>query len=108
MAEFRTDEVRRRYRRKLGLRERIGSGHYLYEIVSPAGTRIGRTALPRGRAPIGKPLRAEIAQQFRVPASDWDSLIDCRLSAQHGPPALVVNQIGDETAPQGPISASIS
>ena len=82
MAEFGTDEVRRRYRHKLGLRERIGSGHYLYEIVSPAGTRIGRTALPRGRAPIGKPLRAEIARQFRVSASDWDGLIDCRLSAE--------------------------
>ena len=48
MAEFKTDEVRRRYRHKLGLRERIGSGHYLYEIVSPAGIRIGRTAMPRG------------------------------------------------------------
>ena len=32
MAEFGTDEARRRYRHKLGLRERIGSGHYLYEI----------------------------------------------------------------------------
>ena len=52
MAEFRTDEVRRRYRHKLGLRERIGSGHYVYEIVSPSGIRIGRTILPRGRAPI--------------------------------------------------------
>ena len=82
MAEFGTDEARRRYRHKLGLRERIGSGHYLYEIVSPAGTRIGRTALPRGRAPIGKPLRAEIARQFGIAANDWDDLIDCRLSAE--------------------------
>ena len=81
MAEFRTDEVRRRYRRKLGLRERIGSGHYVYEIVSPSGVYIGRTLLSRGRAPIGKPLRAMIARQFRVRASDWDDLIDCRLSA---------------------------
>ena len=82
MAEFRTNEARRRYRHKLGLRERIGSGHYLYEIVSPAGTRIGRTALPRGRAPIGKPLRARIARQFGIPAGDWDDLIACRLSAE--------------------------
>ena len=82
MAEFGTNEVRQRYRHKLGLRERIGSGHYLYEIVSPAGTRIGRTALPRGRAPIGKALRARIARQFKVPARDWDDLIDCRLSAE--------------------------
>lgn len=82
MAEFRTDEVRRRYRRKLGLRERIGSGHHVYEIVSPGGVHIGHTLLPRGRAPIGKPLRAKIARQFRVPARDWDDLIDCRLSAE--------------------------
>lgn len=82
MAEFRTNEVRRRYRYKLGLRERIGSGHYLYEIVSPGGIRIGRTALPRGRAPIGKVLRARIAQQFGIAARDWDDLIECRLSAE--------------------------
>ena len=82
MAEFRTDEVRRRYRRKLGLRERIGSGHYVYEIVSPEGVHIGHTLLSRSRAPISKPLRAMIARQFRVPASDWDDLIDCRLSAE--------------------------
>ncbi len=82
MAEFRMNEVRQRYRHKLGLRERIGSGHYLYEIVSPGGIRIGRTALSRGRAPIGKRLRARIARQFGIAASDWDDLIDCRLSAE--------------------------
>ena len=82
MAEFRTDEARRRYRHKLNLRERISAGHYVYEIVSPDGHYIGRTVLPRGQARIGKPLRAEIARQFRVPASDWDDLIDCRLSAE--------------------------
>ena len=82
MAEFRTNEARRRYRHKLGLRERIGSGHYVYEIVSPNGVRIGHTALPQGRAPINRPLRAMIAQQFRMPARDWDDLIDCRLSAE--------------------------
>ena len=82
MAEFRTDEVRRRYRHKLGLRERIGSGHHVYEIVSPGGSYIGRTVLSRGRATIGKPLRAEIARQFGIAASDWDELIDCRLSAE--------------------------
>ncbi len=82
MAEFRTDEVRRRYRYKLGLKERIGSGHYVYEIVSPRGTHIGRTLLPRGRTPIGRALRAMIARQFDIPARDWDDLIDCRLSAE--------------------------
>lgn len=82
MAEFRTNEVRRRYRHKLGLGERIGSGHYVYEIVSPSGTYIGHTFLSRGRAPISKPLRARIARRFGVPASDWDDLIDCRLSAE--------------------------
>ena len=82
MAGFRTNEVRRRYRHKLGLRERIGSGHYVYEIVSPGGAYIGRTVLPRGRAPIGRALRAKIAQQFGIAAADWDDLIDCRLSAE--------------------------
>ena len=56
MAEFNTDEVRWRYRRKLGLRERRGSRHYVYEIVSPGGTYIGRTVLSHGRAAIGRPL----------------------------------------------------
>ena len=82
MAEFNTDQVRWRYRRKLALRERRGSRHYVYEIVSPAGTYIGRTVLSHGRAPIGRPLRARIARQFDIAASDLDGLIDCRLSAE--------------------------
>ena len=82
MAEFKTSEVRQRYRWKLGLRERRGSGHYVYEIVSRKGTYTGRTVLSRGRAGIGRPLRALIARQFDIPASDWDDLIDCRLSAE--------------------------